>query len=77
MSVFRLGSASDGVEYGIVLSLISPDSCYDGIDDVSLLYCCIDGRWCRDFVHCLKFRFVDGAVVLVWRCPRFKKVVRK
>ncbi len=64
-------------DYEIVLSLISSDGCDDEVDDVSKLICCVDDRWCRDFVHCLTFDFVDGAVVLVWLCPRFKKVVRK
>jgi hypothetical protein len=64
-------------ECGVVLSLISRDGCCVGFDDVSLLICCVDGRWCRDFVHCLRFDFVDGAVVIVWRCPRFKKAVYK
>jgi hypothetical protein len=64
-------------EYCIVLSMITPDGYNDEIDDVSQLICCVDGRWCRDFVHCLKFDFVDGAVVLLWRCPRLRKAVYK
>jgi hypothetical protein len=59
---------------GFVWSLISSDGACAGFDDVSLLYCCVDSLPCRDFVHCLKFDFVDGLVVLVWRCPRFRRL---
>lgn len=73
-------------DVGVVLSLVSLDGVFvdvdgDGcsvrFDDVSRLFCCVDNLPCRDFVHCFRFRDVDGGVVLVWRCPRFKKLVGK
>jgi hypothetical protein len=60
---------------GIVLSLLDADAVDFGFEDLSRLVCCSDFKPCRDFVHCLWFRVLDGDVVLVWRCPRFKKVV--
>jgi hypothetical protein len=64
----------------VVLSLLSHDSDFlrfVRVDDVSRLYCVVDGLPCRDFVDCLWFRDYDGEVVLVWRCPRFGKAGRK
>jgi hypothetical protein len=73
-------------DVGIVLSLVSSDGvfvgfdddgCFVSFDDVSRLFCFVDGLPCRDFVHCFRFMDSGGSIVLVWRCPRFKKVSRK
>jgi hypothetical protein len=58
-------------DIGIVLSFISPEGCRCGFDDVSQLFCSVDGFPCRDFVHCLRFRDKFGELALVWVCPRF------
>ena len=69
-------------DVGVVLSLISSDAVFCGfdingfsIDDITRLVCCVDGKTCRDFVNCLRFKDSGGCIVLVWRCPRFKTVI--
>lgn len=64
-------------DVGIILSLVSEEGRCFGFDDISRLYCCADGLPCRDFVHCIWFRDLNSCIVLVWRCPRFKRVRRK
>lgn len=61
-------------DVGVVLSLVPFNGQFSIFDNVCSLMCCVDGKPCRDFVNCLRFRDFNGAVALVWRCPRFKRV---
>jgi hypothetical protein len=63
----------DTDDCGFVLSWLPLDGVCFGFEDLSRLFCCVDGLPCRDFVHCFRFRFVDSMVSLVWVCHRFRK----
>lgn len=72
------------VDFDVGLSLVSSDGIFAGsdnygfpiiLDDISSLICCVDGKSCRDFVNCLRFKDFNGSIILVWRCPRFKVVI--
>lgn len=73
------------VDFGVVLSLVGSDRVFVGVDvfldgicsfvdDVCGLVCCVDGKPCRDFVHCLRFKDFNDFAGVVWHCPRFKLV---